>query len=91
MVYCFCCWALFVATLTVVVCASARTTQLAQDYPAHLPYRFSNFVWWSNDELRDLLKTRIPGLGGEIAPSSATEREIRDALKLLLKARGIVA
>ena len=60
-------------------------------YPAHLPYSFSNFVWWSDDELRALLKKRIPGLGDEVATSTPAEGKIRDALTALLKEKGIAA
>jgi hypothetical protein len=60
-------------------------------YPARLPYRFSNFVWWNDEDLRVLLKKRIPGLGDEVATSSSAEGKVRDALTALLKERGIVA
>jgi hypothetical protein len=70
---------------------SAQTTKPAPSYPAHLPYSFGNFVWWSDEELRALLKKRIPGLGDEIAPTTATEGRIRDALKAMLKEKGILA
>jgi len=56
-----------------------------------LPYSFGNFVWWSDDELRSLLKKRIPGLGDEIATTTAAEGRVRDALKALLKEKGITA
>jgi outer membrane protein insertion porin family len=59
--------------------------------PTHLPYAFSNFVWWSDDDLRAQLKKRIPGLGDEITPTNATESRLRDALKTLLREKGIVA
>jgi hypothetical protein len=70
---------------------SGQTTKPAPSYPAHLPYSFGNFVWWSDEELRVLLKKRIPGLGDEIAPTTATEGRIRDALKAMLKEKGILA
>jgi hypothetical protein len=79
--------------VTLMVCAAgwSQTAQPAQSYPAHLPYRFSNFVWWSDNDLRVLLKNRIPGLGDEIAPSPAVEVKVRDALKALLLEKQIVA
>jgi hypothetical protein len=69
----------------------SQTAQMVPDYPTRLPYGFSNFVWWSNDEIRALLKTRIPGLGDEISPNSAIERKVRDALTIILKEKGLVA
>jgi hypothetical protein len=68
-----------------------QTAQPPQGYPAQLPYRFSNFVWWSDNDLRVQLKDRIPGLGDEIAPASGTESTVRDELETLLKERHIVA
>jgi hypothetical protein len=80
-----------VLMLCVASAAWSQTAQTAQSYPAYLPYRFSNFVWWSDDDLRVQLKDRIPGLGDEIAPASSTESTVRDALQTLLKERQIVA
>jgi hypothetical protein len=59
---------------------SAQNTKAAAKYPAHLPYSFSNFVWWSDGELRALLLKRIPGLGDEIA---TTKRSPNTVLRLL--------
>lgn len=63
----------------------------APPYPAHLPYSFSNFAWWTDDELRSLLKKRIPGLGDEVATTTEAEGRIRDALTALLREKGIAA
>ena len=55
-------------------------------YPKLLPYSFSNFVWWSDDELRTALKRRIPGLQDEIAPTLSTPsgvRTVADALSVV--------
>jgi len=62
-----------------------------QAYPAHLPYTFSNFAWWTDAELRDLLKKRIPHLGDEIATTTEAEGRVRDALTALLMEKGISA
>ncbi len=70
---------------------SAQTAKPAQSYPAHLPYSFGNFVWWSDEDLRTLLKKRIAGLGDEIATTTAAEGRVRDALTALLKEKGIQA
>jgi len=79
----------------VVLCltlhGSAQTDKTLTPYPKSLPYSFSNFVWWSDDELRGLLKSRISGLTDEIAPSPSPEGKIRDVLKGLLKEKGIIA
>lgn len=69
----------------------AETADQGQVYPKHLPYSFENLVWWSDDELRSLLKKRIRGLGDEIATTHAAEGQMRDALTALLKERGIAA
>jgi len=70
---------------------SAQQATPQESDSVHLPYGFSNFVWWGDDELRSLLKKRVPGLGDEIGPSSAVEGKVRDALTALLKEKGIVA
>ena len=77
--------------LSAAAAAWAQTPKPAPAYPARLPYSFGNFVWWSDDELRSLLKKRIPGLGDEIATTTAAEGRVRDALKALLKEKGITA
>ena len=56
---------------------------------ARYPYTFTNFVWWSDADLRAELARRIPGLGPEIAPDSREESRIRTLLELLLKQKGI--
>ena len=69
----------------------AQSAKPAPTCPAHLPYAFSNFVWWTDADLRAQLKKRIPGLGDEIAPDHASESKIREALKELLKQKGVTA
>ena len=71
--------------------AASQAAKPAQYYPATLPSSFGNLVWWSDDELRTLLKKRIPGLGDEIATTTAAEGRVRDALKALLREKGIQA
>jgi hypothetical protein len=71
--------------------SSAQTAKPAFVYPSRLPYSFGNFVWWSNDELRALLKKRIPGLGDQIATTHAAEDQMRNALQAILKEKGIAA
>ncbi len=86
--------AIFASVLFAVVCNAASLAQNAnarRSYPTHLPYSFSNFVWWSDEELRALLKKRIPGLGDQIATTTAAEGRVRDTLTALLKEKGIAA
>lgn len=71
--------------------AWSQTAEPPSSNPALLPYRFSNFVWWSDSELRGQLKQRVPGLGDEIAPASGTESTVRNELETLLKEHQIVA
>ncbi len=67
--------------------AQEATAQL----PPSLPYSCSNCVWWSDDELRSLLKKQIPTLSDEIPTTSVAEGQVRTALKFLLKEKGITA
>ena len=69
----------------------AQSAEPVPNYPPHLPYSFGNFVWWSDNDLRALLMKRLPGLGDEISTTSASMGRIRDALKVLLKEKGIEA
>jgi len=78
-------------TLFALATGSAQTVKQAQNHPTYLPYSFSNFIWWSDDELRALLKKQITGLGDEIKPTTTSEGKVRDALKILLKEKGIEA
>jgi outer membrane protein assembly factor BamA len=71
--------------------AWSQTPQPSSSNPAPLPYRFTNFVWWSDSDLRAQLKQRIPGLGDEIAPASGTESTVRNELETLLKEHQIIA
>jgi hypothetical protein len=77
--------------LTTSALSPGQNPNSAHSYPSHLPYGFSNFVWWSDDELRTLLKKRIPGLDDEIATTTVAEGKLRDALTELLREKGIVA
>ncbi len=83
-----------VVSLCVALSASTSITQSHSQVPAsaaRYPYALTNFVWWSDADLRAELKRRIPGLGPEIAPDSREESRIRTVLELLLKQKGIQA
>jgi hypothetical protein len=66
---------------------------IAQSSPApkRYPYRFSNFIWWTDADLRLALKQKIPNLGDTLVPFSAKEGEVRFALIDLLKTKGMDA
>lgn len=81
-VVCFC-----VALSAVTAIAQSRSQVPAP--AAQYPYAFTNFVWWSDADLRAELTRRIPGLGLEIAPDSREESRMRTVLELLLKQKGI--
>jgi len=48
-------------------------------------------VWWSDEELRALLKKRIPDLGDEIPTTESSIDRMRVALGMILKENGITA
>jgi outer membrane protein assembly factor BamA len=75
----------------VLAISTIAWAQAAPNYPAQLPYRLSNFAWWSDSDLRAQLKQRIPGLADEITPASGTEGTVRNELETLLKEHQIVA
>ena len=77
--------------LAASVGGAAQTPSAVKAYPAHVPYAFSNFVWWSDSELRTALKQRIKGLGDEISPDGPSLDRIRVSLEALLAQKGIHA
>ncbi|MCL2659634.1 MAG: hypothetical protein FWD64_03835 [Acidobacteriaceae bacterium] len=85
------CALLFFGLIVAMPARTEQTHHSAAPHSEHLPYAFSNFVWWSDGELRGLLKNRIPGLGDEITPYSPMERRLYDTLTALLKQKGIAA
>jgi len=58
---------------------------------ARVPYVFSNFAWWTDDQLRAELKERIPSLQADLTCGSAQEAKVRDALTAMLLAKGVHA
>ena len=71
--------------------ATAQTSQAVVNASGKFPYSFTNFVWWSDNQLRSLLKARIPSLPDQITEQSRAEEQIRFALVGLLKEKGIDA
>lgn len=58
---------------------------------ARVPYVFSNFAWWTNDQLRAELKQRIPSLQDDLTCGSAQEKQVRETLTAMLLAKGVRA
>jgi hypothetical protein len=68
-----------------------QSTSASQVETLRFGYSFSNFVWWTDADLRTELKRKIPNLPDEIAAASPIEGRIRTALMELLKTKGIRA
>ena len=81
----------FLLTVALHAVAGYAQSKPTTSYPSLLPYSFSNFVWWTDDELRVDLKKKIPGLRDEIAPNLAAEGKLPGALIALLAERGVHA
>lgn len=81
----------------VTVCVSlalltpALSAQSSAPAPKLYPYHFSNFVWWSDANLRLALKHKLPGLGDTLLPFGSREGQVRLALIELLKTKGVHA
>lgn len=71
--------------------AAAQNPQTRVNANGKFPYSFTNFVWWSDSQLRSLLKARIPNLPDQIGMQSRAQEQIRLALVGLLKEKGIDA
>jgi hypothetical protein len=71
--------------------ASANSNNAASDSQDHFVYSFSNFVWWSDEDLRSSLKRRIPTLEGTLPRNSPLETKIRTELIRMLREKGISA
>jgi outer membrane protein assembly factor BamA len=56
-----------------------------------LPARFTNFVWWSPEELNTALKTRVPLYIGVIPISGNLQDSVTAALKALVAEKGVTA
>jgi outer membrane protein assembly factor BamA len=54
------------------------------------PVRYANFVWWSDEELNQALKTRVPLFRPEAVPTTGSIREnIVAALTALVAGKGV--
>jgi outer membrane protein insertion porin family len=55
-----------------------------QDSAQFVSARFDNFVWWSDDELRQSLQKRLPLFKGELPASGNLPDDLGDALQAIL-------
>ncbi len=53
------------------------------------PCRFSNFVWFSQEELLAALRARVPLFAGQVPPRGSQLENVRAALEAILKERGV--
>ena len=77
--------------VSVAILAPALSAQASDAARKLYPYRFTNFIWWSDSDLRLALKRKLPGLGDTLAPFSPMDAQVRLALIELLKTKGIHA
>ncbi|HEY4011620.1 MAG TPA: hypothetical protein VGM11_15805 [Acidobacteriaceae bacterium] len=54
-----------------------------------LPVRFANFVWWSHDELIQILEARVPLFHGTLPLQGTQTGDVEDALAALLRDKGV--
>ncbi|WP_263368771.1 POTRA domain-containing protein [Edaphobacter bradus] len=59
--------------------------------PNMLPARFTNFVWWTPDELNTALKFRVPLYEGSIPQAGNMQDTVCAALKAMLAEKGVTA
>jgi outer membrane protein assembly factor BamA len=57
--------------------------------PHMLPCRFDNFVWFSDQQLDQALRARVPFYAGAIPETGATVEEVLAALQDMIRANGI--
>lgn len=86
----------FARLMILVLCgmmfSGSLSSQTAKDTPpTRYPYLFSNFVWWSDTELRAALRRHLPSLGDDLSTRFADEVKVRDVLLGLLREKGIHA
>lgn len=56
-----------------------------------LPTRFTNFVWWTPQELNTALKARVPLYMGVVPTAGNLQENVSTALKAMLAEKGITA
>jgi outer membrane translocation and assembly module TamA len=82
----------FFSTLTMIpATACAKSNNASSDSQDHFAYSFSNFVWWSDEDLRSSLKRRIPTLEDTLPRNSPLETKIRAELIRMLREKGVTA
>jgi outer membrane protein assembly factor BamA len=72
------------ATLTFKVEEESSSSSL-------LPVVFDNFAWFTDEELAEAVRRRLPGFDGRVPETGTAAREIVRALEELLRARNIEA
>jgi hypothetical protein len=84
-------FSLLLPVLTPGATAQTPKTTTQQPVSEQLPYTFSNFPWWTDEQIRVELKHRIPSLGDEVGRGSAQEARVRDELTAMLVQKGVRA
>lgn len=69
--------------------AGLSVTFRLTDAEKFLPCRFTNFVWFTEKELQDELRSRVPLFAGEVPLTGNLPDQLDAALENLLKTRGI--
>jgi outer membrane protein assembly factor BamA len=59
------------------------------DNPKLLPVHFENFVWFSDQQLRDQLRQRVPLFKGELPIAGTLADKVSDALQAMLLERNL--
>jgi outer membrane protein assembly factor BamA len=67
----------------------AVVTFTVSEQTGGMPVAFDNFVWFTDDELRDAIKRKVPTFDGTAPESGAVTEQIKQALQDLLRERKI--
>ena len=59
------------------------------DAPKFVSCKFDNFVWFSDEELRNELRSRVPLFTGDVPLAGKLQDQVATALQSILKERGI--
>jgi len=65
------------------------TFKVEEDTTAMLPVVFDNFAWFTDEELAEAVRRRVPGFDGRAPEAGSAAREIARALEELLRSRDI--
>jgi outer membrane protein insertion porin family len=67
------------------------TFKVEEDTESLAPVVFDNFVWFTEEELREAVRRRLPAFDGKAPQAGDSTREIAAALEELLRARNVPA